>query len=104
MLHWYQQLIALKQHDPALHSGQEIMLNTRDNHVLSWLRRSSTGEAVVVACNFTAQPETLRFDLNQEGVTGLRLRTLLITPGAPRPVSVRSVPLGPYGVYIGQVE
>jgi len=104
ILHWYQQLIALKQRDPALHSGQEIMLNRSDNHVLAWLRRSSTGEAVVVACNFTAQPQTVHFNLQPQGVAGQRLRTLLLTPGAPAPASLRSVQLGPYGVYIGQVQ
>jgi alpha-glucosidase len=104
MLRWYQQLIALKRHDPALHAGEEIMLNSTDNNVLSWLRRSSTGEAVVVACNFTAQPQIVRFDLKREGVAGQRLRTLLSTPGAPGAVSLQSVHLGPFGVYIGRVE
>jgi alpha-glucosidase len=104
MLHWYQQLIDLKQHDAALHSGQEIMLNPDDAHVLSWLRRSAGGEAVVVACNFTAQPQTIRFDLRQQGITSHRLHTLLITPGASNPESLFSIRLGPYGVYIGQIE
>jgi len=104
MLHWYQQLIALKQQDPALHAGREIMLNTADNHVLAWLRQSSSGEAVVVACNFTAQPQTVRFDLQPQRVTGQRLHALLLTPGAPAPSSLGSVHLGPYGVYIGQVQ
>ena len=104
MLRWYQQLIALKQQDPALHAGREIMLNTADNHVLAWLRQSSSGEAVVVVCNFTAQPQTIRFNLQPQRVTGQRLHTLLITPGAPAPDSLQSVHLGPYGVYIGQVQ
>ena len=104
MLHWYQQLIALKQHDPALHSGAEIMLNTSDTRVFSWLRRAPDGEAVVVACNFTAQPQTVRFDLTGQGIAHTRLRSLLRTPGATGPVSTRSIQLGPYGVYIGRVE
>ncbi|MGA7885443.1 MAG: alpha-glucosidase [Acidobacteriaceae bacterium] len=104
MLQWYRQLIALKQRDPALRAGRETMLNPTDGHVLSWLRRSSDGEAVIVACNFTAQPQTVRFDLKQQGVTGRHLHTLLRTPGAPDPQSLGSVQLGPYGVYIGQVE
>ncbi len=104
MLHWYQQLIALKQQDPALHAGREIMLNTADTHVLSWLRQASDGEAVVVACNFTAQSQTIRFDLQPQRVTGQRLHTLLISPGAPAPDSLQSVQLGPYGVYIGRVR
>jgi hypothetical protein len=32
------------------------------------------------------------------------LKTLLKTPGAPDPLSLDLVQLGPYGVYIGRVE
>ncbi len=104
MLHWYQQIIALKASDPALHDGQETMLNTDDQHVLSWLRKASNGEAVVVACNFTAQPQTISFDLSAQGIRSTHAKTVLKTPGAADPASLHSVHLGPYGVYIGQVE
>jgi alpha-glucosidase len=104
MLHWYQQLIALKKNDPALHAGEEIMLNTSDDHVLSWLRKAANGEAVVVACNFTRQPQTVSFNLSAQGINGTGLKTLMKTPGAPEPQSISSVQLGPYGVYIGQVH
>jgi alpha-glucosidase len=104
MLHWYQQLIALKKSDPALRDGAETMLNTGDEHVLSWLRQAGNQEAVVVACNFTDQPQTISFDLSANGIHGTRATTLLKSPGAPDPGSLRSVQLGPYGVYIGRVE
>jgi alpha-glucosidase len=104
MLHWYEQIIDLKKSDPALHSGAEIMLNTSDEHVLSWLRKSADGEAVIVACNFTAEPQTVSFDLSKEGVHRFHVKTLMKTPGAPDPLSLDLVQLGPYGVYIGRVE
>ena len=104
MLHWYEQIIALKKHDPALHEGEEIMLNTSDDQVFSWLRKASDGEAVVVACNFTAEPRTVRFNLSAEGVPGGRVKTLLKSPGAPETHSLDRIELGPYGVYIGQVR
>jgi alpha-glucosidase len=104
MLHWYQQLIALKEHDAALHEGAEIMLNTSDDHVLSWLRKASDGEAVVVACNFTAQSQTVSFNLSPQGVHSTRVETLLISPGASDPESLHSIRLGAYGVYIGEVR
>ncbi len=104
MLHWYQQLIALKKGDPALHDGAEIMLNTSDNRVLSWLRKGPDGESVVVACNFTDQPQTISFNLSAQGVQGTRMKTLMITPGAAEPQSLHSIQLGPYGVYIGEVR
>ena len=104
MLRWYQQIIALKKQDPALHNGAETMLNTSDEHVLSWLRKSENGEAVIVACNLTDQPQTVSFDLSPQAIKGSSVTTLLKTPGAADPASLHSVQLGPYGVYIGRVQ
>jgi alpha-glucosidase len=104
MLHWYQQLIALKKTDPALHDGAETMLNTSDEHVLSWLRKADSGEAVVVACNLSDQPQTISFDLSPQNIHGTAVTTLLKTPGAADPASLHSVQLGPYGVYVGRVQ
>ena len=104
MLHWYQQIIALKKQDPALHDGAETMLNTSDEHVLSWLRKSDNGEAVIVACNLTDQPQKVSFDLSPQGIHSTEVKTLLKTPGAAEPVSLHSLQLGPYGVYIGRVQ
>jgi alpha-glucosidase len=104
MLHWYEQIITLKKSDPALHAGDEVMLNTTDPHVLSWLRKSPTGETVLVACNLTAQPQTVSFDLKAQGVHRFHLKTIMKSPGAQDPLSLDLVPLGPYGVYIGKVE
>jgi alpha-glucosidase len=104
LLAWYQQLIALKHTNPALRDGQEIMLNLRNDNVLSWLRKTPQGQAVVVACNFTAQPQTMRFDLKPQGVAGAGLRTLMATPHDAEAQSLGAVHLGPFGVYIGQVQ
>ena len=104
MLHWYQQLIALKKTDPALHDGAETMLNTSDEHVLPWLRKADNGEAVVVACNLSDQPRTISFDLSPQNIHGTAVTTLLKTPGAADPASLHSVQLGPYGVYVGRVQ
>jgi len=104
LLHWYEQLIQMKKQDPALAEGEEIMLNTSDNNVLSWLRKDSNGDAVVVACNFTDQPQTVHLDVSAQGIQGTHATTLLKSPGAADPTSLQSVQLGPYGVYIGKVE
>ncbi|HEX3662839.1 MAG TPA: alpha-glucosidase [Acidobacteriaceae bacterium] len=104
LLHWYQQLIALKGSDAALHEGDEVMLNPNDPHVLSWMRKGPDGEVVVVACNFTTQPQTVSLDLSGQGVQGTHATTLLKTPGGADPESLHSVALGPYGVYIGKVQ
>ncbi|HEX4007656.1 MAG TPA: alpha-glucosidase [Acidobacteriaceae bacterium] len=104
MLAWYKQIIELKKSDPAIHAGEETMLNTSDPHILAWLRKSSSGEAVLVVCNLTAQPQTASFNLKAQGVPRFHLKTLLKTPGAPDPLSLDLVQLGAYGVYIGKVE
>ena len=104
LLHWYEQLIQMKKQDPALAEGEEIMLNTSDNNVLSWLRKGANGEAVVVACNFTDQPQSISLDVTGQGIQGTHATTLLKSPGAADPASLQSVQLGPYGVYIGKVE
>ncbi len=104
MLHWYQQIIALKKQDPALRDGAETMVNTGDQHVLSWLRRATNGEDAIVACNLTDQPQTISFDLSAQGIRNTRLTTLMKTPGATDPTSLRSIQLGPYGVYIGRIQ
>ncbi|HUB19588.1 MAG TPA: alpha-glucosidase [Acidobacteriaceae bacterium] len=104
MLSWYRQLIALKKQDPALRDGAETMLDTSDAHVLSWLRRAHNGEAVVVACNFTDQHQTVSLDLSAGGIHATGVRTMLKSPGAAEPASLQSIQLGPYGVYIGRVQ
>jgi alpha-glucosidase len=100
LLAWYQSLIQLRRENPALHDGSLTMLNVNDKNVLSWLRKTEDGQSVLVACNFTAQTQTVAFDPS----TGGQLKTLLVTPGNPEPDSSASVKLPPYGVYIGQVQ
>ncbi|HEV2273981.1 MAG TPA: alpha-glucosidase [Acidobacteriaceae bacterium] len=104
LLNWYRQWISLRRANPALRDGALTMLNTDDDHVLSWLRQSPGGPAVIVACNFTAKPQTVSFDLSAQGVGGHALKTLIETPGSAAPASLQSVRLPPFGVYAGQVE
>ncbi len=101
---WYKQIIQLKHTNAALREGEEIMLNTGDPNVLAWLRKTPDGQVVVVACNFTATPQKISFDLSGQGSTGKHAKTLMKTPGASDPVSLDDVELPPFGVYIGQVE
>lgn len=103
MLNWYKQMIALRKTNPAFR-GREVMLNTDNNRVLSWLRRAKGSPAVVVACNFTAQEQTIGFDLSAEGIHGSGVKTLLKSPGTSDPASLKQVRLPAFGVYIGQVE
>jgi alpha-glucosidase len=98
---WYQALIRLKKTNPALAAGPEILLDNDNPKVLSWVRRASGNLSVVVSVNFTAEPQSVSLSVPGPGAT---LKTLLKTPGAPDPVSLQGIQLGPYGVYIGELR
>jgi alpha-glucosidase len=98
---WYQRLIRLKKMNLAMAQGQNIMLDTENTKVLSWMRQAPGAPAVVVSVNFTADPQTV--NLRVPGSSG-KTRTLLKTPGEADPASLDQIMLGPFGVYIGQVQ
>ena len=100
---WYRTLIHLKKTNPALgDSGQDTMLDRNNASVLSWKRQAPGAPPVVIACNFTAEPQTV--NLVGAGLPDGPVNTLLKTPGAPDPASLKSIHLGPFGVYIGQLQ
>jgi alpha-glucosidase len=100
LLKWYQALIRLKKANPALATGNDTLLDSQNTNVLSWVREATGAPPVVVAVNFTTEPQTV--SLTVPGATG-NLRTLLKTPGAADPASLGAIQLGPYGVFIGDV-
>ncbi len=104
LLAWYESLIRLKKTNPAMRAGSNVMLDTTNTKVLSWLRKGPGKDAVVVATNFTAEPQTVDLSAAAAGVTGTKLKTLLKTPGEAEPASITAVSLPAYGVYIGAVE
>jgi alpha-glucosidase len=59
---------------------------------------------VVVCVNFTAEPETVNLAIGGAGVKSRQMKTLLKTPGAADPASLEAIELGPFGVYIGEVQ
>ena len=104
LLNWYKQLIELRRAQPSLRDGNNVMLNTTDNNVLSWLRQASGKPAVIVSCNFTAQPQKVSIDLTGVGLGGKSATTLMKTPGSSDPASLKDINLPPFGVYIGEVQ
>ncbi len=98
---WYQTLIRFKKTNPALSAGDDTLIDNDNPHVLSWVRQAAGAPVVVVTVNFTADPQTVNLTLPGGG-SGLQ--TLLKTPGAPDSTSAKSIQLGPFGVYIGQVK
>jgi len=110
LLNWYRKLIALRRSNTALHTGSNVMLNHDAQNALVWLRKptkpSLENPAVIVACNFSAQPVTLslKADMKTNGVRGSFLRTIARTDHGMGPMDLDAVKLQPYGVYIGEVR
>ena len=87
--------------NPALARGKNLMLDTSNSNVLSWLRQAPGTPADVVAANFTAQPQAV--SLSVPG-SGGKTKTLLKSPGAADPASLDQIVLEPFGVYVGEVR
>jgi alpha-glucosidase len=105
LLNWYETLIKLKKTNPTFISGENIMLDTSNSKVLSWLRKGPGKSQVVVAANFTDEPQTINLGVtgNPE-VAGNQTRTLLKSPGVVDPDSLENLSLPAFGVYIGEVK
>jgi alpha-glucosidase len=101
LLAWYQSVIRLKKTNLAFARGDNTMLDTTNNKVLSWLRRAPGAKPVVISANFTAEPQTV--SLTVPGFSG-KVKTLLKTSGAADPGSIGQIQLGPFGVYVGEIE
>ena len=101
LLTWYRNLIKLKKTNPAFEHGDNVMLDNTNTKVLSWIRQTAGAPTVVVSLNFTADPQTV--NLSVSGKSG-GVKTLLKTPGAADPASLGQIQLGPFGVWVGEVQ
>ncbi len=104
LLAWYKALIQLKKTVPAFENGANIMLDAENTKALSWMRQAHGAPQVVVSVNLTANTEIVNLTIGGAGMKRRRLKTLLKSPGAIDPVALNRVVLGPYGVYIGEVQ
>jgi alpha-glucosidase len=104
LLAWYRKLIQLKKTNPVLAHGANVMLDTDNTKVLSWLRGESGSGQIVVSVNFTADPQTVNLAGGSAGLKTGPVKTLLKSPGGADPASVDHIELGAFGVYIGQVK
>lgn len=105
LLNWYKQLIEMRHANPALYDGQNIMVNTDDANVLSYLRKNpGSGPSVLVAMNFTAQSHTVSYDLTSQGIQESRSKALLEDGGIAKEVDLKHLVLPPFAVFIGEVQ
>ncbi len=104
LLAWYKALIQLKKTVPAFAEGANIMLDTENTKVLSWLRQAPGAPQVVVSMNFTAEPQTVNLESAGAGLRAKPMKTLLKSPGGADPESLDRITLTPFGVYIGELQ
>lgn len=104
-LEWFNHLIALRRDIPALHGGTLTMLNTANPDVLSYVRSTGSGPAVVVAINFTAAPKTITLNLADSGVHGSTVKTLAADdPSLKSTTTLRNVTLPPFASWVASVQ
>ena len=104
-LEWFKQLIALRRDMPALRDGGMTMLDTANPSVLSYVRSTGSGPAVVVAMNFTATPQTLTIHLAGSGVAGTTVKTLAADDASLQSITtLKDITLPPYTSWVASVE
>ncbi len=104
VLNFYKRLLSLRRHSSALLDGDYVAINRDDSNVLAYLRRAAN-QTVLVALNMSKVGQAIKFDLTQQGVSSLKLHTLLSTnANAASTTDFGQLMLGPYDVYIGEVS
>jgi alpha-glucosidase len=104
LLTWYRALIRLMKSNPALEHGADIMLDTENTKVLSWMREAADAPRVVISVNFTAQNQSVDLTNDAVGAGTRKLKTLLKSPGGTDPSALDRIQLGPFGVYIEELQ
>jgi alpha-glucosidase len=104
-LGWFKQIIALRRTIPALREGKQTMLNPADPNVLSYVRTAGSGPAVVVAMNFTAEPQTISLDLSTTGIAGTSVTTLATDAASLKSIStLTNITLPAFASWIASVR
>lgn len=104
LLNFYRELIRLRRQDPQLRDGEYVSVDADNPNVLSFLRKTPDGKAVLVSLNCSASNEDLKLNLRAAGVSGTHLKKLLASSADLNPAEVGHISLPPYGSYVGHVE
>lgn len=105
LLNYYRALIWQRKHNPELRDGDFVAIDQKNNNVLSYLRKTGDGKAVLVMLNLTPERQTPGFDLGGTGVAGKHLKLVLASfAGASKSSELGHISLPAYGAYVGEVE
>ena len=104
LLAWYRGLVKLKKTNPVMAHGANVMLDTENTNVLSWMRQFPGSRPIVVSVNFSPDPQTVNLTGGSGGLKAGTVKTLMKSPAGKDPPSLDHIELGAFGVYIGQVN
>lgn len=106
LLNWYKRLIAMRKDNPTLRDGKMVMLDRNNPSVLSYIREGVAGRpAVVVALNFTAEPQTISLDLAPANVKSHSVKTLITDAASLKQTSsLSNITLPPYASWVGSIQ
>jgi alpha-glucosidase len=102
LLTWYTELTALRRKNAAVHGGTMTMLDAANPKVLAYVRKNTTGEAVVVALNFTGQPQMVTLDAASVGKG--KVSTLMTDAEVLKTVSGMEMTLPGYATWVGEIR
>jgi len=98
----YKRLLALRKSEPALLDGSYTAVDTANEHVFSFMRKSGD-ETVVVALNMSAQARRVSFDVGTRGEVLYRSPLGKMGLGAET-VPLKRVELEPFGFVVLRVR
>lgn len=97
ILSWYTELIALRNKNGTVRNGVMTMIDTENTKVLSYMRKGANGKSVVVALNFTNEPQQVKLSVG-------KVSTLMTDAEALKEASASTMTLPPYGSWVGEVR
>jgi alpha-glucosidase len=105
LLNYYKTLIQLRKDNPQLREGDFVPVDESNDSVLSYLRKTKDGKAVLVSLNFTASNQTANINLGGKGVSGKHVKTIQASyPNAGGTNDLTHISLPPYGAFVAQVQ
>jgi hypothetical protein len=90
--------MALRMKNASVHSGAMMMLDTENAKVLSYSRKGTDGKTVVVALNFSAEPQTVTLGVG-------KVSTVMTDAAELKSASSgATMTLPGYGAWVGEVK
>ena len=98
LLTWYSGLTSLRRTNAALHRGEMTMLDIGNDKVVSYTRKAD-GKSVVVAVNFSNQPQTISFGSAAMGPVATLMTD---APELKEVHTLKDVTLPPFASWVGE--